>query len=63
MTFDFLTPELFDTLIWAVIISGGLLAVWRLVTDLRGPSLYPDGSSSGPTGPKKPPTPMFDDED
>jgi uncharacterized membrane protein YccC len=40
--FDFLTPQLFDVLVWAVIAIGGVWALWRLVRDLSGPPRWRD---------------------
>jgi hypothetical protein len=49
---EFLTPERFNTLIWAVIVIGGAAAVLRLVKDLTGPPRWKDDAdSSGPAGP------------
>lgn len=54
---NFLTPQLFDSLIWAVIMIGGALAVLRLYRDLSGPSRFQDDdgvsahASNGPPGP------------
>ncbi len=58
---DYLTPQLFDSLIWAVILIGGALALLRLYRDLTRP-LPPDDDSSGPPGPGEK-TPLFDDDD
>lgn len=53
---DFLSPELFEGLIWAVILIGGALAVLRLVRDLTGPPRWPEeAESSGPPGPEHQP--------
>lgn len=38
---DFLSPELFDALVWGVIVIGGVLALRRLVGDLTGPPRWP----------------------
>lgn len=58
----FLTPELFDTLVWVVIFTGGAWALWRLYKDLSGPPRWPVGDrtpppSSGPPGPEHDHTP------
>jgi hypothetical protein len=37
MRFDFMTREVFDTLIVAIIIIGSLLAAWRLRADFTRP--------------------------
>ncbi len=50
---DFLTPEIFDGLVWAVILIGGALAILRLIKDLTGPPRWPDDSSGQPA-PDKP---------
>ncbi len=39
---DFLSPERFDTLVWGVIVIGGVLALWRLIRDLTGPPRWPE---------------------
>ncbi len=49
---DFLRPELFNNLIWAVIFIGGALAILRLIKDLTGPPRWPD-DRSGPPGPSE----------
>lgn len=38
---DFLSPELFDALVWVVIAIGGVLALRRLIGDLTGPPRWP----------------------
>ncbi len=53
---DFLTPELFNSLVWAVILIGGSLAILRLLRDLTGPPRWSD-DSSGPPGPNEQPPP------
>ena len=45
---DFLTPEIFDGLIWAVILIGGALAILRLLKDLTGPPRWRDKRSGSP---------------
>ncbi|NDJ60214.1 MAG: hypothetical protein GYB67_03765 [Chloroflexi bacterium] len=47
MSLDFLTPEVFDVLIIAVIVIGLAFAVWRLYTDF-----------TRPLGPERPPLPV-----
>ena len=55
---DFLSPKLFESLVWAVILIGGSLAILRIVRDLTGPPRWPeDSESSGPPGPTKQPPP------
>jgi hypothetical protein len=58
--FNFLTPELFDGLVWAVILIGGALAILRLARDLTGPPRWPaedDAPDSGRSGGPAPPSP------
>lgn len=58
---NFLTPELFDTLVWVVIFTGGAWALYRLYTDLTGPPRWPKNdpppTSSPPTGTESSNTP------
>jgi hypothetical protein len=49
--FDFLTPDIFNGLVWASILIGGALAILRLYRDLTRP-LPHDRDSSGPPGPE-----------
>ena len=48
MNFDFLTPGVFDALVWAVILIGGALAILRLYRDLSGPPQYVDDAAAMP---------------
>jgi hypothetical protein len=43
----FLTPDLFNIAIWALIVVGVVAAVARLIRDLTGPPRWPDGPPSG----------------
>ncbi len=43
---EFLTPQFFDMLVIAVILSGLLLAAVRLRQDFRQPPRFPDDQSS-----------------
>lgn len=45
----FLTPGLFDTLVIAVIAVGIVLAIWRIVHDLRSSPRWPDDPSTPAT--------------
>jgi hypothetical protein len=47
---QFLTPQLFEGLIWAVILIGGALAILRLVRDLTGPPRWPKDDEEVPPG-------------
>jgi hypothetical protein len=58
----FLTPQLYDTFVWGLIVFGSALALWRLYKDLTGPPRWPpddddlegdDSPASGPSGPKQ----------
>ncbi|GAB4572485.1 MAG: hypothetical protein Kow0077_12060 [Anaerolineae bacterium] len=49
---DFLTPQLFDALVWVVIAIGGVWAIRRLVRDLTGPPRWPDDNASGERPPE-----------
>ena len=53
---NFLTPELFETLVWVVVFTGGAWALYRLYRDLSGPPRWPKDDpappSSGPHGPE-----------
>jgi hypothetical protein len=40
---SFLTPDVFEGLVWAVILIGGAFAILRLLRDLTGPPRWPDG--------------------
>ncbi len=51
---EFLTPDIFNGLIWASILIGGALAILRLYRDLTRP-LPRDRDSSGPPGPEQRP--------
>lgn len=51
---EFLTPDIFNGLIWASILIGGALAILRLYRDLTRP-LPRDRDSSGPGGPEQRP--------
>lgn len=53
---NFLSPELFDTLVWVVIFTGGAWALWRLYQDLTGPPRWPRDDASGAPPPSSPPT-------
>ncbi len=47
---QFLTPQLFEGLIWAVILIGSTLAILRLVRDLTGPPRWPKDDEEVPPG-------------
>ncbi len=44
--FQFLTPEVWDGLVWAVILIGGALAILRLYRDLSGPPRFREPAES-----------------
>ncbi len=47
---EFLTPQVFEGLIWAVILIGSALAILRLVRDLTGPPRWPKDDEEVPPG-------------
>jgi hypothetical protein len=47
---SFLTPDIFEGLIWAVILIGGAFAILRLLRDLTGPPRWPDNGEVPPGG-------------
>lgn len=60
---EFLTPDIFNGLIWASILIGGALAILRLYRDLTRP-LPRDRDSSGPPGPgQRPPSGQDEGQD
>ncbi len=54
MPFEFLTPQVFDALVIAVIVSGVLLAARRIYRDLHGDPRWPDSASAPETGTSEP---------
>ncbi len=55
MNVEFLTPGVFDALVWAVIFIGGALAIMRLYRDLSGPPQYGDDASTMPSSSRESP--------
>lgn len=56
MPFEFLTPQVFDALVIAVIVSGVLLAARRIYRDLHGDPRWPESVPAPEAEPTAPDT-------
>lgn len=54
MKLDFLTPELFDALVIAVIVAGVILAALRIRSDFRRGPRWPEDDATTATNGEKP---------